>query len=125
MRKFLFQVLAGILGTFLATQIMPGVTFLGPRKIFLLIGLTFGIINYFIKPILNFILFPVRLLTFGLIGLVIDIGIIWFISSVLFPDYLKISNMGALLCSTVIIWITSFFFYLLAKRSWQKQKHYD
>ena len=117
MRKFLFQVLAGMLGTFLATLIIPGATFLGPRKIFLLIGLAFGIINYFIKPILNFILFPVRLLTFGLIGLVIDIGIVWFISSVLFSDYLKISNIGALLGATIIIWLTSFFFYLLAKRS--------
>jgi len=125
MRKFLFQVLAGMLGTFLATQIIPGVTFLGPRKIFLLIGLAFGMINYFIKPILNFVLFPVRLLTFGLIGLVIDISIVWFVSSVLFPDYLKISNTSALLGTTIIIWFTSFFFYLLAKRSWQKQRYYD
>jgi len=125
MRKFLFQVLAGMLGTFLATQIIPGVTFLGPRKIFLFIGLAFGIINYFIKPVLNFILFPIRLLTFGLIGLVIDIGIVWFVSFFLFPDYLKISNIAALIGSTIIIWLTSFLFYLLAKRSWHKQRLYD
>jgi len=125
MRKFLFQVLAGMLGTYLATEFLPGVSFLGPRKIFLLIGLAFGIINYFIKPILNLVLFPIRLLTFGLIGLVIDIGIVWFVSSVLFPDYLKISNIVALLGVTIIIWFTSFFFYLLAKGSRQKQRYYD
>ena len=125
MRKFLFQALGGMLGTYLASEFLPGITFLGPRKIFLLIGLAFGIINYFIKPILNLVLFPIRLLTFGLIGLVIDIGIVWFVSSVLFPDYLKISNIVALIGATIIIWLTSFFFYLLAKRSWQKQRYYD
>ena len=125
MRGFLFQVLAGMLGVFLAAEFLPGVTFIGPRKFFLLIGLVLGVINYFIKPVVNFFLFPIRLLTFGLIGLVINIGIVWFTASILFPDYLKISGLPALLGATVIIWLASFFFYLLAKRSWQKQRYYD
>ena len=125
MRGFLFQVLAGMLGVFLAAELLPGVTFMGPRKLFLLIGLILGVINYFVKPVINFFLFPIRLLTFGLIGLLINIGIVWFVSSVCFPDYLKISGAPALLGATAIIWLTSFFFYLLAKRSWRKQRHYD
>ena len=125
MRGFLFQVLAGMLGVFLAAEFLPGVTFIGPRKFFLLIGLVLGVINYFIKPVVNFFLFPIRLLTFGLIGLVINIGIVWFTASILFPDYLKISGLPALLGATLIVWLTSFFFYLLAKRSWQKQRYYD
>lgn len=125
MKGFLFQVLAGILGVFLATEFLPGVTFMGPRKFFLLIGLILGIINYFVKPVINFFLFPLRLLTFGLIGLVINIGIVWFTTSVLFVDYFKISGIFALLGATVVIWVTSFFFYTLAKRSWRKQRYYD
>jgi len=125
MKNFLFQVLAGMAGIFLAAELLPGVTLIGPRKIFLLIGLVLGIINYFIKPIINFFLFPLRLLTFGMIGLVINIGIVWFVANIFFPDYFKISGTISLLCATIIIWLTSFFFYLLAKRSWRKQRFHD
>jgi putative membrane protein len=125
MTAFLFQIIAGILGTYLSAELIPGVQFVGERKIFLLIGLIFGIINYFIKPILNFFLFPVRLLTFGLIGIVINIAIVWFVSFILFPDNFKIFGIVPLIITTLIIWASSFFFYLLAKRSWRKQRHDD
>lgn len=125
MKKFLFQIIAGMLGIYLAAELAPGVQFTGTRKIFLLIGLIFGVINYFIKPILNFFLFPIRLLTFGLIGLVIDIAIVWVVSFILFPDNFKISGTIPLIITTLIIWASSFFFYLLARRSWRKQRYDD
>ncbi|PIS34423.1 MAG: hypothetical protein COT37_02450 [Parcubacteria group bacterium CG08_land_8_20_14_0_20_43_9] len=125
MTGFLFQIMAGVLGVYLASEFVAGVQFVGARKIFLLIGLIFGIINYFIKPILNFFLFPVRLLTFGLIGLVINIAIVWFVSYALFPNNFQISGLVPLIITTLIIWASSFFFYLLAKRSWRKQRYDD
>jgi putative membrane protein len=125
MRGFLFQVLAGMLGVFLAAEFLPGVTFVGPRKFFLLIGLVFGILNYFVKPVVNFFLFPLRLLTFGLIGLVINIGIVWFTSKILFPDYFIISGIYPLFGATIIIWLTSLFFYILAKRNLRQERFYD
>jgi len=125
MKGFFFQIIAGMLGIYLASEFIAGVQFSGANKIFLLIGLIFGIINYFIKPILNFFLFPVRLLTFGLIGLVINIVIVWFVSYVLFPNNFQISGTVPLVITTLIIWASSFFFYLLAKRSWKKQRYDD
>lgn len=122
MIDFLLQILAGMFGVKLAAEILPGVTFIGPVRIFLLIGLAFGIINYAIKPVINFFLFPLKLLTFGLVGLVLNIGIVWFVAKVLFPNYLKIINFSSLLLTTFIIWLSSFFFYLLAKRVWKKHR---
>lgn len=124
MISLLLQILAGLLGVKISAEVLPGVIFIGPIKTFLLIGLAFGIINYAIKPILNFFLAPLRLLTFGLIGLVLNIGIVWFVAKVLFPDYLKIGNFTSLLLTTAIIWITSFLFYLLGKRSWQRHRYH-
>jgi uncharacterized membrane protein YvlD (DUF360 family) len=124
MIAFFFQILAGLFGVKIAIEILPGVIFVGPIKIFFLIGLAFGIINYAIKPVLNFFLAPLRLLTFGLIGLVVNIGIVWFVAKVLFPDYLKIGNLISLLLTTIIIWLTSFFFYILGKRSWQRHRYH-
>ena len=122
MVNFLLQILAGIFAVKQAAEILPGVSFVGPVNTLFLIGLAFGIINYAIKPIINFLLFPLKLLTFGLIGLVLNIGIVWFVARVLFPDYLKITNFASLLLTTFIVWLTSFFFYVLAKRVWRKHR---
>ena len=125
MLGFLFQILAGIFGVYLAAEFLPNVAFIGTRQTLLLIGLVFGIMNYLIKPIINFFLTPLRLLTFGLIGLVINIGIVWFITKIIFPDNLKITSFSSLMFATLIIWLTSFFFYLLARRDWQRRRHHN
>lgn len=125
MLGFIFQILAGIFGVYLAAEFLPDVAFIGTRQTLLLIGLVFGIMNYLIKPIINFFLTPLRLLTFGLIGLVINIGIVWFTANVLFPDNLKISTFPALIKATLVIWLTSLFFYLLAKRNWQRRRYHN
>lgn len=123
MLGFIFQILAGIFGVYLAAEFLPNVAFIGTRQTLLLIGLVFGIMNYLIKPLLNFFLAPLRLLTFGLIGLVINIGLVWFTANILFPNNFKISTFPALLLSTLVIWLTSFSFYLLTKRSWQRRRY--
>ncbi|MBU3918554.1 phage holin family protein [Patescibacteria group bacterium] len=124
MISFFFQILAGIFGVYLAAEFLPNVVFIGTRQTLLLIGLVFGIMNYLIKPIINFFLTPLRLLTFGLIGLVINIGIVWLMSNIIFPNNLKITNFSSLLYATLIIWLTSFFFYALARRNWQRRRHH-
>jgi len=124
MISFFFQILAGIFGVYLAAEFLPNVAFIGTRQTLLLIGLVFGIMNYLIKPIINFFLTPLRLLTFGLIGLVINIGIVWFVSNIIFPNNLKIINFSSLLYATLIIWLTSFFFYALSRRNWQRRRHH-
>jgi len=120
---FIFQILAGIFAVYLSAEFLPSVVFIGTRQMLLLIGLVFGIMNYLIKPVLNFFLAPLKLLTFGLIGLVMNIGIVWFISRILFPNNLKITSFQSLLLTTLIVWLTSFFFYLLAKRNWQRRRY--
>ena len=125
MRGFLFQILAGLTGVLLSAKIIPGVSFSGPTKIFILLGLSFGIINYFLKPIVSFLLSPLKLLTFGLIGLVIDIAIVWVLSSLLFPSYFQISNTPSLLLATLVIWSNSFLFSLLSKPFSQKKYYYE
>ena len=110
MRDFIFQVLAGILGIWLAARFVPGVEFQGPIQILIAAGFILGLINRFIKPILNFITLPIRLLTFGLFGLVINMGVVFIVVDVLFPKYLEISGLLPLLWATIIIWGTIFIF---------------
>jgi len=116
MNSLILQIIAGILGFFLATKFVPGVSlqilpgqsslfgieFTASWQILLLIGFALGLINFFIKPILKMITLPLRILTFGLFSLVINVGIIWTVD-ILFPE-LVISGIIPLFWTTVIIW---------------------
>ncbi len=115
MNSLILQIIAGILGIFLATKFVPGVSleilpgqsslfgieFTASWQILLLIGFALGLINFFIKPILKMITLPLRILTFGLFSLVINMGIIWAVD-IVFPE-LVISGIIPLFWTTVII----------------------
>jgi len=116
MNSLILQIIAGILGIFLGTRFVPGVSleiipgqsslfgieFTAVWQILLLIGSCLGLINFFIKPILKIITLPLRVLTFGLFSLVINITMVWIVD-ILFPE-LTISGIIPLFWTTIIIW---------------------
>jgi putative membrane protein len=107
MKRLFLQILAGILGLWLADKILTQVEFAGSWQILILAGVVLGLINFFIKPILKIITLPLRILTFGLFGLLINMGIIWMVC-LFFPE-LKISGALAVFLTSIIIWALNFF----------------
>ena len=105
-RKLILQIIAGILGIWLASELIPtGVEFTGSVKTLCYAGLLLGLINFFIKPVLNLITLPIRIITFGLFSLVINMGIIWVID-VIFPE-IVIEGLLPLFWATITVWILS------------------
>jgi len=64
------------------------------------------LVNSFIKPILKIITLPLRILTFGLFGLIINMLMIWLVD-IFFPE-LIIAGLIPLFWLTFIVWILSF-----------------
>ena len=128
MNRLILQIIAGILGIFLATKFVPGVSlevvpgqsslfgieFTASWQILLLVGSALGLINFFMKPILKMITLPLRILTFGLFSLVINMLMVWTVD-VLFPE-LVILGIIPLFWTTVIIWGVSLFLGLYRPR---------
>ena len=113
MRKLLLYILLGILSLYLIAKFIPGIVFVGPVKIFLLAGTLLGILNYLIKPILLFLLFPFNLLTFGLIGLVINIGFMFLVLCYFFASNFQVSGLWPLILATILTsFIYTLFLYL-------------
>lgn len=102
MKKLFLQIITGMLAIWLATKFVKGVEFTGPIRLLLLAGAILGLLNFFIKPILKIVTLPLRILTFGLFSLVINIGIIWLVS-VIMPD-LKFNGIYPLFWTTVLAW---------------------
>lgn len=125
MKKFLFKILAGILTIYLADKLISGVdlkilpgrsNFLGFSlneywQILILIGVLLGLINFFIKPILDKITLPLKLLTFGLFGLILNMLIIWALD-VLFLE-LNVEGIYSLFLVGLIAAIINFIFKLI------------
>ena len=90
MYKFFSRIVAGILGIALAIWLLPeiqvkiladsnffGIPLTTKWHIIVLLGIIFGVINTFVKPILETLALPLKVLTLGLFSLIINVVIIW------------------------------------------------
>ncbi len=109
MVKLLFHIVSGALGLFLASRFVPGVEFTGTYKTLLIAGGILGLINFFIKPLLDKITLPLRVLTFGLFSLIINMFLVWLVADVFFPGEIEIHGLIPLFWTTLILWALNFF----------------
>lgn len=65
---------------YLLIYFVPEITYTGGFKFFVLGGLILGIINSIVKPIIKIISLPFILISGGLVMILINVGILWFLS---------------------------------------------
>ena len=105
MWKLFSQIIAGIGGIWLAQKFVDGVEFIGPLQTLLACGAILGLLNFFVKPILKAITLPIRIITLGLFGLVINMIMVWAVD-IIFLE-LIISGIAPLFWASIIIWVLS------------------
>ncbi|MDD4358908.1 MAG: phage holin family protein [Candidatus Pacebacteria bacterium] len=106
------KVLVGIASTWLAEYFIDGVTTNGDIKTILFVGTIIGLLLFFLKPLLQVITLPLRIITLNLFTLVIIMTLIW-ITDILFPQsQFEVSGIISLFYFSLIVWgleiITSF-----------------
>ena len=121
MERLFWHIIAGILAIFLVIRFVPGVTlevipgksiyfgieFDQQWKLIILVGSILGLINFFVKPILNALTIPLKILTFGLFSLILNMGLIWSLE-IVFEEF-EISGIIPLFFTTIIVWLITFF----------------
>lgn len=112
--KLIIQIIIGILGLWLAVTYVSGVYFAGPifpkleldfSYIFstlVFVGALLGFLNFFVKPILNTITLPLRIITLNLFSLIIAMALVWLVD--IFSLELTIKGIAPLFWTTLIIW---------------------
>jgi putative membrane protein len=124
--NLLLQIVSGILGLWLAQRYVAGVDFTGPLFVLpkqtalfgqflnslVFVGGLLGILNYFVKPILNKITFPLRIVTLNLFSLLIAMFLVWLVD--IFSQQLIIQGLKPLFLTTLIAWGLS----LILTRFW-------
>jgi len=90
---------------YVSSRFVPGVVYSGGWQILALAGFAIALLNLAIAPILKLLSLPLRILTFNLFGLVIDMSMVW-LADALVPE-LRIHGLWPLLATTLIIMIVN------------------
>jgi len=122
MGKLLFNIIAGMLGLFLAIKLsqsqainfIQGIEYSGPLKTVLITGGSLGLVNFFIKPILETISLPLRIITFNLFNLIINMFLVWIVVDIFSP--IEIKGIIPLFWTTAIIWLLTLIFGLSSSK---------
>ena len=78
---FVFRLLVNAAALWVATAIVPGVTYNGGTLPLLGVALVFGIVNATLRPLAKILTFPLIILTLGIFALVINGLMLWLTSS--------------------------------------------
>src|SRR5258707_4922277 len=78
---FLIRLLVNAAALFVATRVVPGVSYVGGWLPFFGVALIFGIVNAVIGPLAKILTFPLIFLTLGLFLLVVNGLMLWLTSA--------------------------------------------
>ena len=80
--NFLLRLVVNAAALWVATEVVPGVTYAGGPLPFLVVALIFGLINATIRPLMKLLTCPLILLTLGLFALIVNGLMLWLTSSI-------------------------------------------
>ncbi|PIS35104.1 MAG: hypothetical protein COT36_04095 [Parcubacteria group bacterium CG08_land_8_20_14_0_20_38_56] len=110
----LIQIIGNSLGIYLASCLISGFSFQGNLKILILAGFILGIVNFFLKPILKIISFPLIWLTFGFFSFVISALLLWL--TAYFVPEIQIEGILPLCLATILISVIGTFLSFFTKK---------
>jgi putative membrane protein len=104
MNGVIFRTLILMLGLFLASAIVPGVSISGAGT-FILASILLGLVNVFVRPIAFLLTLPITVVTLGLFLFVINAGMFGLVAAML--DGFFVSGFWAAIFGAVVVSITS------------------
>lgn len=113
-RRFFIQVLVSAIALWVADYFLAGFVVLDGIRSYFIAGFVLGSVNIFIRPFLKLIAFPLIMASLGLFTLIINAGILWFVSEAL--DRVAISDIWSLVWATLIISIVNIVFEPVTKQ---------
>jgi putative membrane protein len=78
---FIFRLVVNAAALWVATVVVPGVTYTGGALPLLAVALVFGVINATLRPLAKILTFPLIVFTLGIFALVINGLMLWLTSS--------------------------------------------
>ncbi len=104
MNGIILRTLITMLGLYLASRVIPGVSIAGTGS-FVLAALLLGLVNAFVRPLMFLLTLPITIITLGLFLFVLNAAMFGLVAALL--DNFQVSGFWAALFGAVIVSITS------------------
>jgi Predicted membrane protein len=121
---FLIRLLVNAAALWVATRLVPGVSFDGGTLPFLGVALVFGVVNAFVRPLMQLLTFPLILVTLGLFLLVVNGLMLWLTSSLSASLGLgfHVSGFWAAFWGAIVVSVTSLLLSMVIRDSSQTRR---
>ncbi len=106
MMSLLLNLVVSTLAVLVTDYVLPGVT-INSLTTGLIVAIVLGILNTFVRPVLQIIALPITILTLGIFALIINTVIILIASSVV-PGFVVASFWSAFLFSIILALVSAF-----------------
>ena len=109
--KLLIRLAINVFALFIVTKIVPGFI-LADLTSAVVAAVVIGVVNTFIRPILQLIALPVTILTFGLAAVFINVALLY-LTSMVVPGF-EIANFATAILASIVLSLVSWFLNKLA-----------
>ena len=112
--ELVIRILTNAVALYIAGQLVPG--FIVPNDFTVLVtaGFVFGLINFFVKPVLKLVSLPVIVLSLGLFTILINVAMLYLLDS--FMAAVRIESFAAAFLATIVISLVNLFIGSLSKK---------
>ncbi len=114
---FITRLLVNAAALWVATRIVPGVTYSGDILPFIGVALLFGVVNAFIRPVAKILTFPLIIVTLGLFALVVNGLMLWLTASLsgFFGFAFRVAGFWAAFWGALVVSLVSTVLSMLAR----------
>jgi putative membrane protein len=104
--RFIVRAIFGALGLWIASKVVPGVSFTDTGSL-ILAAVLLGLVNAFVRPVVFILTLPLTLVTLGLFLLVVNAAMIGIVAVLLggFAVHGLLAGVGAAVVTGVTSWI--------------------
>jgi putative membrane protein len=108
-RVAIVRVPANALAVALTVAVLPRIDVTANRPVlgYLVIGVVFGVLNAFVKPVLQYVALPLLLESFGFVVILVDMLLFWLLD-LFFPHTLHVQGFWGYLTGGVMLGLLSF-----------------
>lgn len=110
--RLIMRLAINVFALFVVAYLVPGF-YLTSFTAAVVAAIVIGIVNTFIKPILQLVALPISLLTFGLAAFFINVGLLYLTSK--FVPGFAIANFLTAIIASIVLTFVSWFLHKLAR----------
>jgi putative membrane protein len=110
--KLLVKILLNIFTLLVVAYLIPGF-FFDSLWATVVTAVVFGVVNTFVKPVLQIIFLPLSIVTFGIAAFLINVVLLWGVSFVV-PGF-QIVNFTTAVFASIVLSLVSMFLHKLAE----------